>query len=361
MMEHQDRRVGRILALLEQLQVRENTIVVYFSDNGPNTARWNGGMRGQKGTTDEGGTRSVCFLSWPARIAGGRTIKSIAGAIDLLPTLTALAGIARVGDLPLDGRDLSPLCFGESVDWPDRTLVTHWAGKVSARTQQFRLDHEGRLYDMQADPGQTREVSDEYPEQLAAMKRTVADWRRDVLREDSAAALLKRAVNGVDPRPFPVGYREFPVTLLPARDAEPRGGIRRSSPAPNCSYFVNWSSTEDQIVWHVDVQTRGVYEVSVDYTCPQQDVGSVVQLQFGEARLRGKVQPGWDPPLYTNQDTLPRPHGESQMKEFRPLMLGEVELSAGRGDLILQAVEIPGGSVMDLRRLTLTLKKAIEP
>lgn len=123
---------------------------------------------------------------------------------------------------------------------------------------------------------------------------------------------------------------------------------------------MNWKSTEDQIVWHVDVHTRGIYEVSLDYTCPQQDAGSTVQLQFGEARLQGIVQPAWDPPLYTNQDTLPRPHGESQMKEFRTLMLGEVELPAGRGDLILQALEIRGGSVMDLRRLTLTLRRAVE-
>jgi hypothetical protein len=61
-------------------------------------------------------------------------------------------------------------------------------------------------------------------------------------------------------------------------------------------------------------------------------------------------------PLLTNQDTLPRPHGESTMKEFKTLVLGEVELAAGKGPLTLRALEIPGQSVMDLRRVTLTLK-----
>jgi hypothetical protein len=67
------------------------------------------------------------------------------------------------------------------------------------------------------------------------------------------------------------------------------------------------------------------------------------------------VQPGWDPPLYTNQDTLPRPAGESQMKEFRTLKLGELSLESGPGPLTLRAIEIPGQSVMDVRRVTLTL------
>jgi hypothetical protein len=69
------------------------------------------------------------------------------------------------------------------------------------------------------------------------------------------------------------------------------------------------------------------------------------------------VFPGWDPPLHTNQDTLPRPDGESRMKDFRTLVLGEVELAAGTGPMTLRATEIPGRSVMDLRRVTLTLRE----
>jgi hypothetical protein len=70
------------------------------------------------------------------------------------------------------------------------------------------------------------------------------------------------------------------------------------------------------------------------------------------------VAPGWDPPLNTNQDTLPRTHGESQMKEFHPLKLGEIELQQGIAPLTLRALEIRGKSVMDVRRITLTLLEA---
>lgn len=353
MMEHQDRSVGRILQALQQCGVRDNTIVLYFSDNGPNTARWNGGMRGQKGTVDEGGLRSVCYLSWPAVLPQGQVVRQISGAIDLLPTLTSLAGVTRAGDLPLDGRDLSPLLTGQTVNWPDRTIFSVWGGRVSARTQQFRLDDAGRLYDMYEDPGQTKPVNAEHADTAVRLQREVLEWRQAVL--PPAGDLLRKATGGVDPRPFTVGYSEFPVTMLPARDGQPRGGVRRSSAAPNCSYFVNWKTMEDSMVWNVAVQTAGRYEVEIDYTCPESDAGSLVQITCGESRLQGRVIQGWDPPLYTNQDTLPRPHGESQMKEFRPLLLGQVDLQAGQQQLELRALEIPGKLVMDVRRVTLTL------
>jgi hypothetical protein len=143
--------------------------------------------------------------------------------------------------------------------------------------------------------------------------------------------------------------------MLPARDGEPRGGVRRSSNAPNCSYFVNWTSKDDSMVWLLDVHTTGRYEVVIDYTCPEADAGALVELSCGSGRLTGRVTPGWNPPLYTNQDTLPRPSGESQMKEFRPLKLGEIKLEKGQAPLTLRALEIPGKSVMDVRRVTLTL------
>ncbi len=343
MIENQDRNVGRLLAKLDELRLRENTVVLYFSDNGPNTPRWNGGMKGHKGSVDEGGIRSTFLIRWAGKIRPGLEVREIAGAIDLLPTLTALAGIPRAGERPLDGLDLSPLLLGRSTAWPDRVIYSHWNGSVSARSQGHRLDKDGALFDMAADPGQAKNVAAAQPELAAKLSASVAAWRREVLG-------LPR-----DERPYPVGYREFPVTMLPARDGVPAGGVKRSSPAPNCSYFVNWRTPADSITWDVEVATAGDYRVVLDYTCPLADAGSRIELSFGESKLAGKVEPGWDPPLYENQDTLPRPHGESRMKEFRPLELGTLRLPKGRGPLTLRALEVPGGSVMDLRRLTLTL------
>ena len=360
MLANQDWNVGRVLAKLEELRLAENTIVVYFSDNGPNSWRWNGGMKGRKGSTDEGGIRSVCSIKWPARLPADQTVTQISGAIDLLPTLASLAGISRVGDRPLDGRDLSPLLLKQTVDWPDRMIFSAWNRNVSVRTQTHRLDNAGRLFDMSADPGQTTPINEREPELAARLAEAAERWRGEMFGDTAEPDRRNRRGSrrdAVDPRPIPVGYPEFPITQLPARDGEPRGGVERSSGAPNCSYFVNWTSMDDHMVWTIAVETTGRYEVSIDYTCPVADAGSTIELSFGESRLTGKVRPGWDPPLYTNQDTLPRPPAESQMKEFRTLQLGEMNLRAGEGPLTLRALEIPGKSVMDVRRVTLTLRE----
>jgi arylsulfatase A-like enzyme len=353
MVDNQDWNVGRVLEKLEELGVGDNTIIVYFSDNGPNSFRYNGGMKGRKGSTDEGGIRSVCYIRWRAGLEPGRTVEPIAAGIDLLPTLTSLAGIEPAGDMPLDGKDLSPLLRGERTDWPDRLLFSSWRDRVSVRTQTHRLDHQGRLYDMHADPGQTNPVNDQEPELAARLTAAAAEYRREMFGEAGAPP----GGRNVDPRPLPVGYREFPSTWLPARDGEPHGSVERSAPAPNSSYFVNWTSMEDSIVWEIEVNTPGEYAVEILYTCAEGDVGSTIELSFRGNKATGPVAPAWDPPLFTNQDTLPRPPAESPMKEFRPLDLGTIRLDRGRGPLTLRAVNIPGREVMHLRSLTLTLQE----
>ncbi len=342
MCENIDWNVGRLLRKLDDLRLSDNTIVIYFSDNGPNSWRWNGGMKGRKGSTDEGGVRVPFFIRWPGKIKGGTKVREIAGAIDLLPTLTSLAGVPRVGDKPLDGKDIAPLLLGSAGTWPDRMIFSHQNGQVSVRTQPYRLDARGALFDMEADPGQTTDIAARQAEVAAKLRQAVAAWRKDVLPK------------GPDERPFPVGYRQFPMTPLPARDGVPHGNIQRSAGAPNCSYFVNWTTPEDRMTWDIEVHTAGEYDVAIYYTCPPSDAGSTVELNFQGSAVRGQVAPAWDPPLLDNQDRVPR-KGESIMKEFRPLSLGTMHLDQGRGPLTLRALTVAGRQVMDVRLITLTL------
>jgi hypothetical protein len=333
--------------------------VLYFSDNGPNSWRFNGGMKGRKGSTDEGGIRSTCFMRWSKGLPANATVTNIAGAIDLLPTLTSLAGVPMVSEKPIDGINLSPWLRQEKTEVIDRTIFTTWANKVSARTQTHRLDQNGELYDMINDPGQASSLTNHSTELRKSLLEAVARWRSDVQLDETkpdkdtkSDAKPKRA-RSVDPRLIPVGYREFPRTWLPARDGEPKGMVQRSSSAPNSSYFVNWKATTDELTWDIDVHTAGQYEVTIDYTCAE--AGSLIEVSFKDAKLEGKVTPAWDPPLYTNQDTLPRPPGESPMKEFRTLKLGTMALNKGSGPLTVSAKEIAGEEVMHLRAITLTL------
>lgn len=367
MMENLDWNIGRVLQRLDELKLADNTIVLFFSDNGPNGWRWNGGMKGRKGSTDEGGVRSPLMARWPGKIKPGTVVREITGAIDLLPTLASFAGISSSGGKPLDGKDLSPIVLNGAKDWPERMLFSHQNGQVSARSQRYRLDAAGELFDMVADPGQTKPVTAEHKDVAEKMAAAVAAWRKDVLQpavaSDAPGDTNKKgkAKKGgglpADNRPYPVGYAEFPMTPLPARDGNATGGIQRSSGAPNSSYFVDWKTKEGVITWDVEVATSGSYEAVVYYTCVEADAGSTIELSLNGAKLAGKVSPGWNPPLYTNQDTIKRPAGESQMKEFRPLALGTIELKKGRGPLTLRALDMPGASVMDVRGVVLTLKK----
>ncbi len=136
MIENQDGNVGRVLAKLDELELEENTIVIYFSDNGPNIDALERRHEGQKGSTDEGGVRSVCYIRWPAKLPAGHTVTQIGGAIDLLPTLTALAGVTRVGDKPLDGRDLTPLLMKQN----DRLAGAHDLLHLGRQRQRAHAD-----------------------------------------------------------------------------------------------------------------------------------------------------------------------------------------------------------------------------
>ena len=346
MCENIDWNVGRLLQKLDQRNLTRETIVIYFNDNGPNSWRWNGAMKGRKGSTDEGGIRSPLFLRFPAAVKPGTVVEPIAGAIDLLPTLADLAGLPIPTENPLDGRTLKPLLTGATEPWPDRMIFSHWNNRVSLRTDQYRLDHTGKLFDMLEDEGQTTDVSNQKPEVAQRLRQAVAQWKNE---------LLPGLRN--DDRPFPVGYREFPITQLPARDGKPHGNVKRSAPAPNCSYFTNWTAVDDRITWDVEVVTPGNYEAVVYYACPEKDLGSRIKLQFLDSSLEARITQPHDPPLRgAEHDRVPR-RGESYVKDFKPLSLGIIHLPKGRGPLALRAEEVAADQVMELRMLVLTLKQ----
>ena len=216
MCENIDWNVGRILKVLDEQKIAENTIVVYFCDNGPNGTRWNGDMKGRKGSTDEGGVRSPLLIRWPGQIPSGTEISTNAAAIDLLPTLADLAGIEVAGEKPLDGISLKPLFDSVGTAWPQRKIFSHWRGKVAVRTEEFLLDHQGKLFSIRADPGQRREISREHPEVARELRAVVADWKSELLPglQD-------------DNRPFIIGHPDYRFTQIPARDGTAHGNIKR--------------------------------------------------------------------------------------------------------------------------------------
>lgn len=201
MIENIDFNVGRLLAKLDELKLAENTIVIFFSDNGCQQHNgYNAGFQGWKGTTFEGGIHQFCFIRWPAGLKAGRQVDRISAHIDLAPTLLELCGVAKPAQVKFDGVSLAPLLRGEKVAWPDRALCFQWHRgdaperyrAFAIRTQDWKLVQplgvlerwDGKktfkLYDMAHDPLELHDLAAEQPQRVAELKARYDAWFNDV-------------------------------------------------------------------------------------------------------------------------------------------------------------------------------------
>jgi arylsulfatase A-like enzyme len=344
MCENIDWNVGRLLKTLEKTGKQDNTIVVYFSDNGPNGTRWNGGMKGRKGSTDEGGVRSPCLIRWPKKVPAGQKVTANGAAIDLHPTLASMAGIKTVNTKPLDGIDLTEQIKGTSQSTEDRVIVSHWRGKVSAKTGSYRMDTAGKLFDLNKDPGQYHNIAASHSKVAAQLKSAIDKYKAEVTPGYDD-----------DQRPFVIAHPDYPLTQIPARDGKEHGGIKRSNRFPNSSFFMNWTKPEDSITWDAEVLSTGRYEVEIYYSCPEGDVGSEIELSFNDSTLSGAVTKAQASDLVgAAEDHFER--AESYEQNWTSMKLGEISLKAGKGTLGLRATRIPGSKVMDFRLMMLRRK-----
>ena len=342
--ENIDWNVGRIKEKLSHLALTNQTIIIYMSDNGPNGWRYNGELKGIKGSVDEGGTRSPFIINWPENLQQGKTIKQIAGAIDLLPTLIDLTN-SKFTASNLDGISLAPLLKKPSTNWNNRFLVSNWNGKTSLRDQTFILDENNELFHLVNDPQQTANVADLYPKVLDSMLTFKTQWEATVL-----TALPEK-----DERPTPVGYAKMPITQLPARDAKFTGNIKRSNRWPNDSFLTNWTKENDTIYWEVEVMESGIYEAEMFYTCPNSSVGTKVVLSSNKSSIQQPIKEAHDPPLVGHEkDRAVRI--ESYVKDFITMPIGTIELEKGPNKISLNHIPNEAFKGIDFRLLTLKRK-----
>ena len=113
------------------------------------------------------------------------------------------------------------------------------------------------------------------------------------------------------------------------------------------------SPSKRQISWDVEVATAGRYDVVVYYACPIADIGSTVEPQCGERRLEAILLEAHDPPAYGPEKDRAKRDQESPVKDFKPWRMGTIDLFPGRAPLTLRALKMPGGQVMEVRRLEL--------
>jgi len=189
-----DENMGRLLGGLKTLDLEENTILIFMTDNGTAAGfqggrGFNAGMRGAKGSEYEGGHRVPCFIRWPAEgLGGGRDVGRLTAHVDLLPTLMEMCGLPKPAGVTFDGTSLLSLLKDPGRNWPDRILVTDsqrierpekWR-KCAVMTDRWRLVNGKELYDIHEDPGQERNVADKHPEVVRDLRRAYEKWWEDV-------------------------------------------------------------------------------------------------------------------------------------------------------------------------------------
>jgi arylsulfatase A-like enzyme len=179
MLECMDVAVGRMLAALEKQGVLDDTLVVFFNDNGGPKRIGNAPLRGAKGTTYEGGVRVPCAIRWPGKIAAGSQVAGLVHVVDLYPTLVGLAGGSLKQPLPLDGVDVWPAIAAGRPS--PRTEVVHSVpgfersvtGPPSIRSGDFKLIGE-ELYDLKADPYETTDLAAKHPDKVGELQSRLA-------------------------------------------------------------------------------------------------------------------------------------------------------------------------------------------
>jgi arylsulfatase A-like enzyme len=219
MVQAMDNNVATILAELDKLGLRDNTIVVFTSDNGATRNGSNRPFRGGKHTIYEGGTRLPTVIHWPRGKVTGRKWNGLCGALDMFPTLMAMAELKMPATRPLDGKNIWPALRDNSAS-PVESYYWSWRNEDAIRTAEWRMHRFSghvELFDIRRDIGETNNVADAHPEVVASLRTKMNAWIESL---DAALTHLP-APQKLDAKPAPEG-EVLEVTVTVTDKARPR-------------------------------------------------------------------------------------------------------------------------------------------
>jgi len=199
MIENIDDNFGKLMKRLNEWNCLENTLVIYMTDNGgthlsgklngKRVKHFNANLKGGKNSPNEGGTHVPMFWQWKGKLAEGVDIPQLTAHLDLFPTFCELTKVTLPEKMQkLDGLSLLPLLENPKSEWPERELFVHcgrWNTgkraeskfvKCAVRTNKWRFVNNKQLYDIENDPFEKTDVSDEYPEVVAKLRKSYDAW-----------------------------------------------------------------------------------------------------------------------------------------------------------------------------------------
>ena len=204
-----DKMIGRVVSALDELKLRESTIVIFASDNGtptdhivdakpgrrvsytevPIVSRQNGrDVAGGKGSLKNAGTIVPLIVNWPGRATAGKVVDDLVDFSDFLPTFLDLVGSSVPEDLQIDGQSFAPVVLGKPYE-PREWAFSEWAaakdgGRRWVRTKKWKLYEDGRLFNMVADPHENSPVSERVQDPEVRKRRSfLANALKDLIQE----------------------------------------------------------------------------------------------------------------------------------------------------------------------------------
>ena len=341
MVENLDYNVGRVLDSLKKYNKIENTIVIFFSDNGPNGYRWNKDLKGRKGSTNEGGVRVPFLLQWPKKIKKGIQINQITSVLDIFPSLIDLTNLSS--NINFDGRSFVEYLNKPELKDDKRKIFSYWGNKISVRNNNFILDHNDELYDLRSDEQQLKPIVNSQNDDYAELTNAKKDWKERV---------VGKYINKNEKRRFTVNFSSQIDTHLPARDAEITGQLKRSSIHANCSFIENWTDVEDYIYWEIDVMEDSTAKAELYYTLAPEDVGTKISIEYENKVYEKVLSEYFDSNLVGKKiDIVERT--ESYTKDFKKIDIGEIDFKKGKSTLKIRTNKIIGKKSIDFRLLIL--------
>ncbi len=210
MIENIDQNMGKLDGYLKESGQINETLVLFFTDNGPNTMRYVGPFRGMKARVHEGGIRTMFYARWPERFSAKTKSDRIAAHIDVMPTILDAAGVEAPSDHRFDGRSVLPLLEGTSGKWDNRRIfIQSHRGNLPAKFHHFAVREENwklvrgsgfgsesvveevpfELYKIREDQAEENDLAEENPGKLKELKDAYLAWLEDVssTRKDNYA------------------------------------------------------------------------------------------------------------------------------------------------------------------------------
>lgn len=344
MLANIDDNVGRIMETLKELDLEENTIVVFMSDNGPNTIRFNGEMKGRKAWVNDGGVRVPCFIQWKGHIPDHKVLRSTTAHVDILPTLVSLMGVDFKPRKEIHGIDLSKRIMGEDSE-EERLLYTHvnhgeklrpFPGAI--RSREWRLtftDPEQPELTRRSDVREVYNLADSFPGITESLMSQYHQWF-----EPFESHLIP-----------PIAVGVIDSVILPAHEGFLKGSahFRWSEMGWSNDWVRSLDGEDAYIFWSVEVLEKGPYECRILYT-------SASDSAILWAEVAGESFEKELPRFITEQDSfysrIDRP-AEAIGQSWGRVNLGQLILKEGRGEISLHA------SSPDVEILELVLKKVL--